>query len=141
VVGLKTFAACFHVDSPDGGIRVTDLDRSLKFYYEVLGLKEVGRGRMNHGGVYVLLQDDTTKQKLELNWYPKGSKFYAEYELGEGIDHLGFIVEDVRKAYSEMVSKGAEPASSPWKEVENDDQSWIGFVKDPNGIWIELINH
>ena len=106
-----------------------------------MGLKEVGRGRMNHGGVYVLLQDETTNQRVELNWYPKGSKFFAEYELGEGIDHLGFIVDDVRKTYSELISKGAEPASPPWKEVDNDDQSWIGFVKDPNGIWIELINH
>ena len=95
---------------------------------------------MRHGGTYVLLQDQTTKQSLELNSYPKESKFYEEYVLGEGIDHLGFIVDDVRKAYAEMISKGAMPAAPPWKEVEVDDKSWIGFVKDPDGIWIELIN-
>lgn len=74
---------------------------------------------MRHGGTYVLLQDQTTKQSLELNSYPKESKFYEEYVLGEGIDHLGFIVDDVRKAYAEMISKGAMPAAPPWKEVES----------------------
>jgi catechol 2,3-dioxygenase-like lactoylglutathione lyase family enzyme len=80
------------------GIRVTDLKRSLDFYVRVMGLKQIGRGTMKHEGVYVMLQDEKAKQKLELNWYPRGSKFYTEYVLGEGIDHLGFVVDDVRRA-------------------------------------------
>ena len=123
------------------GIRVSDLARSLDFYVRVMGLKRVGGGKMNHGGVYVMLQDERTKQKLELNWYPSGSKFYTKYVPGEGIDHLGFIVEDVRKKYAELISNGATPAVTPWQEVKEDDESWIGFVEDPDGIWIELINH
>jgi lactoylglutathione lyase len=122
------------------GIRVRDLNRSLKFYTSVLGLEEIGRGRMKHGGVYVLLHDEKTKQKLELNWYPNRSKFYRKYVVGESLDHLGFVVDDVRKMYAEMISKGATSAAPPWKEVEDDDRSWIGFVKDPDGIWIELVN-
>jgi len=123
------------------GIRVSDLERSMEFYVHVMGLKQNGKGKMKHGGIYVTLQDEKTEQKLELNWYPRESKFYTEYVVGEGIDHLGFIVHDVRKAYSELISKGAIPAASPWQEVRGDDKSWIGFVKDPDGIWIELINH
>lgn len=122
-------------------VRVRDLKLSLKFYGGVMGLKQIGRGKMKHGGIYVLLEDEKTKQKLELNWYPKKSKFYTEYVVGEGIDHLGFIVEDVRKMHAKMISKGAVPAAAPWQEVSGDQRSWIGFVKDPNGIWIELISH
>ncbi len=123
------------------GIRVSDLKRSLEFYVRVMGLKQTGRGKMKHGGIYVMLQDEKTKQKLELNWYPRENRFYTEFVLGEGIDHLGFIVDDVRKTYAELISKGAVPAVAPWQEIKGDDKSWIGFVKDPDGIWIELINH
>jgi len=54
------------------GIRVTNLDRSLKFYTELFGLKEVARGdnRKLGGGIYVLLRDEKSGQKLELNSYP-----------------------------------------------------------------------
>jgi catechol 2,3-dioxygenase-like lactoylglutathione lyase family enzyme len=43
------------------GIRVTDLERSLVFYKQGLGLTEIDRGTMSHGGVYVLLEDRDTK--------------------------------------------------------------------------------
>ena len=59
------------------GIRVTDLERSLSFYVGVLGRKERRRGTMRHGGVWVLLQDPRTRQRLELNWYPPGSPYAA----------------------------------------------------------------
>jgi len=52
---------------------------------------------------------------LELNRYPErnGSRFFSEYKQGEELDHLAFIVKDVRKAYKELISKGAEPAVAP----------------------------
>jgi lactoylglutathione lyase len=121
------------------GIRVTDLERSLRFYSEILGLRVLGRGRMKHGGKYVLLEDPKTKQRLELNWYPEGTEFYSKYNVGEGIDHLGFVVDDVNGTYKKLLSLGASPAAKPWKEIENDETSWVGFVKDPDGIWVELI--
>lgn len=122
------------------GIRVRDLERSMKFYVDILGLKEVAKGKMKHGGIYALLEDATTKQRIELNYYPGGSEFYEEYSVGSGIDHLGFVVDNVSETYKELISKGATAATKPWKEVDEDDKSWIAFVKDPDGIWIELIN-
>ncbi len=58
------------------GIRVTDIDRFVKFYTDLLGLKEVGRGDMSvYGGgrgTWVLLRDTRSGRRLELDWYPKG---------------------------------------------------------------------
>ena len=121
------------------GIRVTDLERSLKFYTDALGLKEVKRGDMssNGGGIWIHLRDPESGQKLELNYYPKGSQFDSPYVAGEGLDHIGFIVDDVRKTYSELLSKGAEPTGIDPKAT----QGWAAFLKDPDGNWIGIYQH
>ncbi len=116
------------------GIRVRDLKRSIEFYTQGLGMKVVNRGKMGHGGEYVQMVTPGTRLRLELNWYPKGSKFYTDYSVGEEMDHLAFVVEDVKKAFKEFVAKGAgvavDPAHSKGTEV---------YIKDPDGIWIELL--
>jgi lactoylglutathione lyase len=117
------------------GIRVTDPDRSVKFYTEGLGLKETGRGHMSHGGLFIGLQDPNTMQQLELNWYPSDSSYNTPYSVGEGLDHLGFEVEDARALYRRLLLLGASPAIEPWLEH---GKYWIGFVRDPDGIWIEI---
>lgn len=117
------------------GIRVRDLERSLAFYRGALGMTEIGRGEMPHGGRYVHLRTPRGQQRLELNWYPEGSRFYAPYRDGEEMDHLAFVVDDVAKAYRELVAKGATPAVSP-SEAKGLTEA---YVKDPDGIWIELL--
>ncbi len=116
------------------GIRVRDLDRSLAFYTKVFGMKVIGGGTMPHGGRYVHLRTPGSQQRLELNWYPRGSRFYTPYRRGEEMDHLAFRVGDVRRAFKELVRKGVDvavdPAHSEGTEV---------YVKDPDGIWIELL--
>jgi len=100
------------------GIRVTDLERSLKFYTGMFGLKEVARGdRTKHGaGVYVLLRDPKSHQKLELNWYPEGSRYGVPFVAGEGLDHLAFKVDDATKTFEMLVSRGVEPTDGPIPE-------------------------
>jgi len=116
------------------GIRVRDLKRSVNFYTKVLGMKIVNRGKMGHGGEYVQMVTPGTKLRLELNYYPEGSKFYSEYITGEEMDHLAFVVDDVKKAFKKFVKKGAgiavDPAHSKGTEV---------YIKDPDGVWIELL--
>ncbi len=123
------------------GIRVTDLGRSLKFYTNLLGLKEVDRGTMGeHGGgrgEWVLLEDGTSGQRLELNVYPEGSQWNAPYEPGEGLDHIGFVVDDVPKTYEELVAGGAGPTEIDPASSEGEQ----AFVTDPDGNWIELFLH
>ncbi len=117
------------------GLRVTDPDRSVRFYTQGLGLKETGRGTMSHGGVFIGLQDPHTMQQLELNWYPPGSSYDTAYTVGEGLDHLGFEVDDARETIRKLLRLGATPAVEPWLEQ---GRYWIGFVRDPDGIWIEV---
>ena len=116
------------------GIRVRDLKRSINFYTEVLGMKIVNRGKMGHGGEYVQMVTPGTRLRLELNWYPEESMFYSEYTSGEEMDHLAFVVDDVKKAFKEFVNKGAgvavDPTHSKGTEV---------YIKDPDGVWIELL--
>jgi catechol 2,3-dioxygenase-like lactoylglutathione lyase family enzyme len=76
------------------GIRVQELDRSVAFYTKGAGLEELRRGAMAHGGVWVLLGDPSSAQRLELNWYPPGSEFASPYSPREGRNHLGFRVAD-----------------------------------------------
>jgi len=117
------------------GIRVTNLERSLKFYMEGLGLKEERRGKMSHGGIWVNLEDPATKQRLELNYYPPGNRFATPYTPGEGLDHIGFKVKDARKEFARLVAMGAQVAIEPWQES---DHEVVSYVKDPDGNWVEV---
>jgi catechol 2,3-dioxygenase-like lactoylglutathione lyase family enzyme len=116
------------------GIEVRELRRSLKFYRS-LGLKISHRGTMAHGGKYVHMKDPSSGQRLELNWYPKRSRFYQKYKNGSELDHIGFIVDDAEKWFKLLVRRGAGPAARPF----GDESETLAYVKDPDGIWIELI--
>lgn len=118
------------------GIRVKNLGESIKFYREALGFKIVFRAKMMaHEGTFVQMRTPTGKQILELNYYPETSKFYEDYVNGSELDHLGLYVSNVREQYRRLIGLGCEPAVEPFEQG-----SWVlAFVKDPNGIWLELI--
>jgi lactoylglutathione lyase len=117
------------------GIRVKDLNRSIEFYTETMGMKEVQRGKMRAGGIFVQLRSEESEQLLELNYYPPGKKFYEEYVEGSELDHLAFWCKDVRKSYEKTLAGGATSAVEPWDE----SGYTLAFVRDPDGVWIELI--
>ena len=117
------------------GIRVRDLETSIRFYRKVMGMKISRRGTMSHGGVWVELQSPGSPQRLELNWYPPGSKFHTPYRRGEELDHLAFRVTDVDRAFEELTAKGAHAEVEPFRE----SRYAFAFVSDPDGIWIELL--
>ena len=91
---------------------------------------------MPHGGKYVALRSPGSLQELELNWYPKRSKFYTRYTRGEELDHLAFGVGKVKPSLEKLISRGVEVAVSPSKAKGITEV----YVKDPDGIWIELLN-
>ena len=116
------------------GIRVRNLRRSIQFYTKTMGMKEEGRGKMQAGGTYVELKSEGSDHLLELNYYPPGSRFFEEYVEGSELDHLAFSCDDVRRSYEKALAGGASSAVEPWDERG----STLAFVRDPDGVWIEL---
>ncbi len=117
------------------GIRVRDIERSIDFYREMMGMHVARKGKMSHGGLWVEMKSPASHQRLELNWYPEDNKFYRGYQLGEELDHLCFRVSDVEEAFRELVAKGVKPEVEPFQE----DRYEFAFLSDPDGIWLELL--
>jgi catechol 2,3-dioxygenase-like lactoylglutathione lyase family enzyme len=117
------------------GVRVTQLAKAVRFYTRALGLVERSRGRMSHGGVWVLLEDPRSHQRLELNWYPKGSRYFAPFVPGEGFDHLGVRVNDLKAASRRLEKAGARKVS----EISYRGKTQLAYYEGPDGAWIELI--
>jgi len=114
------------------GIEVRDMDRAIKFYTEGLGMKLEGRGKVPETkGEAAGLRSPGSKQILELNWYPR-----RRYRAGSELDHLGFDVGagNVEEEIERLLTLGATRALPT--EVRR--KYIVGFVKDPDGVWIEL---
>src|SRR5438445_2692946 len=118
------------------GIQVRNLERSISFYRDVLGMRVVRRQRVPEtDGEWAELRSAGSKQMLELNWYPDGSKFFTgPYRNGDELDHIAFACADVERAYGELIAKGARSGHPPFAE----GGSMLACVEDPDGIWIEL---
>jgi lactoylglutathione lyase len=118
------------------GIRVKDIDKSVEFYSNLLGMKEVGRAKIEAAdGEVVNLVSEDDGHMIELNYYPPGSKFYSNYVSGEGLDHLAFQVEDLDKALEEAKKAGYPTVL----DMKGKTSRWA-YIKDPNGIYIELFS-
>ena len=116
------------------GIRVRDLDKSIEFYTNVLGMKVAGRSKIEKTrGETVGLQSQEDGFTLELNYYESDSPYSIDYVLGEGLDHLGFKVDDLDKALREADAMGYRTTL----EMKVEGGRWA-YIEDPNGIWIEL---
>lgn len=116
------------------GIRVRELEKSVDFYTRLLGMKVVGRGKIEQTkGETVAMMSGEGKFVLELNYYEKDSRFNVQYAVGEGLDHLAFEVDNLDKALEE-----AQLAGHPTVlEMKSEAGRWA-YIEDPNGIWIEL---
>jgi lactoylglutathione lyase len=117
------------------GIRVRDLDRSVKFY-RALGMRVLFRGKMDHGGEYVHLALPRSIVRLELNYYPEGNPHHTPWGPGSEFDHLGFVVDDADRWIARLKKAGATEAVPPWSETT----SRIGYVNDPDGVTLEVFS-
>jgi len=118
------------------GIRVKDLQQSVQFYTQILGMKEMGRSKIEATkGEVVSLTTHDGGPVLELNYYPSGSSFSNEFVPGEAMDHLAFQVDDLDQALSEA-GKAGHPVAL---EMKTENSRWA-YIKDPNGIFIELFS-
>ncbi len=116
------------------GIRVKDLEKSLEFYTNVLGMKVTGRTKIGATkGETVGLVSEDGGHLLELNFYGKGSDYDVKYGVGEALDHLAFQVDDLVESLAEA-EKAGYPAVL---DMKTKTSRWT-YIKDPNGIYIEL---
>src|SRR5262249_28526651 len=117
-------------------IRVGDLERSLAFYTEVLGMKLL-RKRDYPDGKFTLAfvgyagEDETAVLELTHNWDTKS------YDLGNGYGHVAVEVDDATKACEEVARRGGKVTrpAGPMKH----GTTVIAFIEDPDGYKIEFI--
>jgi catechol 2,3-dioxygenase-like lactoylglutathione lyase family enzyme len=117
------------------GIRVTRLAPAIRFLRQGLGLTVQRRGTMAHGGRWVLLEDPRSHQLLELNYYPKGTRYWTPFVAGEGLDHLGVRVSDLAAAGRRIRRAGGRKIS----EIRYRGRPVLVYYEGPDKIWVELI--
>ena len=118
-------------------VRVRDLDRSLYFYCDLLGLKEIRRIENERGRftlVFLAAPDDEERARadqapmveLTYNWDPE------DYAGGRNFGHLAYHVDDIYAA-CEKLMKGGVTINRPPRDGH------MAFVRSPDGISIELL--
>ena len=108
---------------------VLDLERSLKFYDEALGLRPVREKNAEDGSFrIVFLGDGVTGFQLELTWMTERTE---PYDLGEQEFHLAMKTENMQAAHALHEKMGCICFENP--------KMGIYFIEDPDGYWIEII--
>lgn len=117
-------------------LRVGDLERSLAFYTEVLGMKLLRRHDYPEGKftlAFVGYGDERSSAVIELtyNWGVE------KYDLGAGFGHIAIEVEDAYRACEQVKARGGRVVreAGPMKH----GSTVIAFVEDPDGYKIEFI--
>ena len=117
-------------------IRVNDLDESVRFYRDLLGMKLLRKkdypsGRFTLAFVGYGAESDNAVIELTHNWDTH------EYELGNAFGHVAVGVEDIYKTCEALRAQGAKIVREPGPMKHGGSE--IAFIEDPNGYKIELI--
>jgi lactoylglutathione lyase len=112
-------------------VRVSDLDASLDFYCDKLGLKETGERYVNEKGRFTLVflaapGNDEAQVELTHNWDPE------KLEGGRNFGHLAYQVKDIY-ATCERLMKAGVTINRPPRDGH------MAFVRSPDGISVELL--
>ena len=111
-------------------VRVSDLDESLDFFCNKLGLKELGR-HDNPGGRYTLVflaveGDESAQVELTYNWDPE------KLEGGRSFGHLAYSVENIYETCQKLMDAGVTISRPP-------RDGRMAFVRSPDNISVELL--
>ena len=117
-------------------IRVGDLDKSIAFYSEVLGMQLLRRsdypeGRFTLAFVGYGEESNTSVIELTYNWGK------SDYVLGDAFGHLAIGVEDIYATCERLRAAGAKIVREPGPMKHG--TTVIAFIEDPNGYKIELV--
>ncbi len=117
-------------------LRVGNLDESIKFYCDVLGMKLL-RKKDYPGGKFTLafvgygIESDHTVIELTYNWGVE------KYDLGDAYGHIALGVDDIYATCEKIKSLGGKVTREPGPMKHG--STVIAFIEDPNGYKIELI--
>ena len=117
-------------------IRVNDLEESINFYREVLGMnilreKEYPEGKFSLAFLGYGKETENTVIELTYNWDKN------DYEHGNAFGHIAIEVDDIYKVCEEIKNKGVKVIRDPGPMMGS--RLLLAFIEDPNGYKIELI--
>jgi lactoylglutathione lyase len=111
-------------------VRVADVDKSLDFYCNKLGLKETRRMESEQGRftlIYLAAPgDEDNELELTYNWDPE------EYGEGRNFGHLAYEVDDIYETCERLMKAGVTINRPP-------RDGWMAFIRSPDNISIELL--
>ncbi len=123
-------------------LRVRDLDKSLAFYCDILGMKILRRQDFSEARFTLVFigygtEDTTTVLELTHNWDQ------TDYEMGTAYGHIAIAVRSIFTICSELQANGVPITRPPGLMAHLTDQTdppdLIAFIEDPDGYKIELI--
>ena len=112
--------------------RVDDLERTVKFYKDVLGLEEVRRHKSPRGSELVFLKAPASEELIELCCYPPSGAVHVQPDL----THLAFEVGSLEEFGRHLTRLGLQYSDGPHLTT---DGSGIAFIDAPEGYEVELI--
>ena len=112
--------------------RVDDLERTAKFYKEVLGLEEVGRHKSPRGSELVFMKAPGSEELIELCYFPASGPVRVQADL----THLAFQVDSLDNFGKHLEKLGMKYSDGP--HIKSDGGG-IAFIDAPEGYEIELI--
>lgn len=112
--------------------RVNDLERTVRFYKDVLGLEEQRRHKSPRGSELVFLKTPGSEELIELCHFPAGGPVQVQPDL----THLAFEVESLEEFAKHLAKLGLAYSDGPHFKA---DGGGIAFIDAPEGYEIELI--
>src|SRR5690349_12581291 len=112
--------------------RLNDLERSVKFYKDVLGLEEVRRHKSPRGSELVFMKASESEEHIELCHFPSSGPVHVQPDL----THLAFQVDDMEEFGKHLAKHGLKFSDGP---TASSTGSIFAFIDAPEGYEIELI--
>ncbi len=112
--------------------RVHDLEKTVSFYKDVLGLEEIGRHTSGRGSQLVFFKAPGGEEEIEICKYDAS----GPVQVGHDLTHLAFEVEDLDTFAKHAEAKGYPLSDGPHRSPSG---SVIAFIDAPEGYEIELI--
>jgi len=114
--------------------RVQDLEKTVSFYRDVLGLTEIRRSESGRGSKLVFLKAPDSEEEIEICKFAESGPVV----VGPDLTHLAFEVTDLEAFAKEAEAKGYPLSDGPHKTSSG---SLIAFIDAPEGYEVELIQH